>query len=120
MFDAQQPTGKHEALWRGGNTARPRPQLVTPPFPEVRHHVGRRDALSYAAFERWIIDPHAKNVRDRGYCIRADKNVPTQRDVVVFQWELLGVTEDRVAPRGFEVPRVHAERRVLVDDRLFV
>jgi predicted glycosyl hydrolase (DUF1957 family) len=115
MFDAPELADRYAAVWNETNSERRRSQIAALWVPEARHYVGVREVLGYAGLAQRIADSHNKNVRDEAHHFRAVKDARTLRDIVVFHWEMLPTTEDRVAAHGFIVLRVDADGRILVD-----
>lgn len=120
MFDAQELADRYAAVWNEADGERRRSQIAALWIPEGQHYVGVREAVGYAALEQRITGSHNKNVRDGGHRFRAAEDARTLHDIVVFHWEMLPANEERVVARGFEVLRVDAEGRILVDYQFIV
>ena len=120
MFDAQELADKYVAVWNETNVERRRRQIAALWVPDGQHYVDVREVLGYEALEQRITASHNKNVRDGGHRFRAAKDARALHDIVIFHWEMLPATKHRVAARGFEVLRVDAEGRILVDYQFIV
>lgn len=120
MFHAQQLADKYVAIWNESDAERRRQQTAAFWVPEGQHYVDVRKALGYAELDHRIAGSHNKNVRDGGYRFRATRDARTLHDIAVFHWEMLPAAEERAAARGFEVFRVDAEARNLVDYQFIV
>ncbi len=120
MFDAQELADKCVAARNETDAERRRQQIAALWAPDGQHYVDVREAFGYAALEQRITNSHNKNVRDGGNRFRASKDARTLHDIVIFHWEMLPAAEDRVATRGFEVLRVDADGRILVDYQFIV
>ena len=115
MFDAQNLADNYVAVWMQSDPERRRQQIAALWVADGQHYVDVREAHGHAALEQRITGSHNKNVRDAGNRFRAVQDARALHDIVTFHWEMLPATGDRVVARGFEVLRVDAEGRILVD-----
>ncbi len=120
MFDAQALADKYVAVWNESDAKRRRQQIAALWVPEGQHYVDGRKALGFAALGQWITGSHNKNVHDAGRRFRAAKDARTLHDIAIFHWEMLPAAAERAAARGFEVLRLDAEGRLLVDYQFIV
>ena len=120
MFDAQELADKYVAVWNETDVDRRRQQIAALWVPDGQHYVDVRKVVGYEALEQRIIGSYNKNVRDGGHFFRAVKDARAMHDIMIFHWEMLLATENRVAARGFAVLRVDAEGRILVDYQFVV
>jgi hypothetical protein len=120
VFDAQPLADLYVAVRNEADAERRRRQIAALRVSEGQHHVDVREALGHAALEQWITGSHNKNVRDGGHRFRAAKDARTLHDIAMFHCEMLLPAETRTTAHGFEVLRVNAEGRILVDYRFVV
>jgi len=120
MLDAQELADRYVAVWNEADAESRRQQIGALWAPDGHHYVDVREAHGHAELEQRISGSHNRSVRDGGHRFRAAKDARTLHDLVTFHWEMLAAAEDGVVARGFEVLRVDAEGRILVDYQFIV
>jgi hypothetical protein len=115
MSHAEDLARRYVHIWNEADPAARRAQVKALWIEDGTHYVRTREVHGHADLEVRVATSHQTNVAERHYWFEVDSGVEQLRDMVKFNWRMVGKDGGAIAATGLIVALLADDGRIRID-----